>query len=52
VFAVIVPLIYLFFIPAITMRVIAEEKKSGTIELLVTMPVRDVEIVLGKYWPP
>jgi ABC-2 type transport system permease protein len=49
VFSVIVPLIYLFFIPAITMRVIAEEKKSGTIELLVTMPVRDVEIVLGKY---
>ncbi len=50
VFSVIVPLIYLFFIPAITMRVIAEEKKSGTIELLVTMPVRDVEIVLGKYF--
>jgi len=49
VFSVIIPLIYLFFIPAITMRVIAEEKKSGTIELLVTMPVRDVEIVLGKY---
>lgn len=49
VFSVIIPLIYLFFIPAITMRVIAEEKKTGTIELLVTMPVRDVEIVLGKY---
>jgi ABC-2 type transport system permease protein len=49
VFSVIVPLIYLFFIPAVTMRVIAEEKKTGTIELLVTMPVRDIEIVLGKY---
>ncbi|MBI3661784.1 MAG: ABC transporter permease [Acidobacteria bacterium] len=49
VIAIIIPLIFLFFVPAITMRLIAEEKKSGTLELLVTMPVRDVEIVLGKY---
>ncbi len=49
VFSAIVPMVFLFFIPAITMRSIAEEKKSGTIELLVTLPVRDVEIVLGKY---
>jgi ABC-2 type transport system permease protein len=49
VFAVIIPLSYLFFVPAITMRLIAEEKKSGTLELLVTLPVRDAEIVLGKY---
>lgn len=48
-FSFILPVLFLFFVPAITMRVIAEEKKSGTIELLVTMPVRDVEIVLGKY---
>lgn len=44
-----VPLIFLFFVPAITMRLLAEEKKSGTLELLTTKPVRDVEIVLGKF---
>jgi ABC-2 type transport system permease protein len=44
-----VPLVYLFFVPAITMRLLAEEKKSGTLELLTTKPVRDVEIVLGKF---
>ncbi|MFZ5432515.1 MAG: ABC transporter permease subunit [Calditrichota bacterium] len=45
----IVPLLYVFFIPAISMRLIAEEKKSGTIELLYTYPLRDCEIVVGKY---
>lgn len=49
IFGAIVPMILLFFVPAITMRMIAEEKKSGTIELLVTLPVRDIEIILGKY---
>ena len=44
-----VPIIFLFFVPAITMRLIAEEKKSGTLELLTTKPVKDVEIVLGKF---
>jgi ABC-2 type transport system permease protein len=44
-----VPWVYLFFIPAITMRLLAEEKKSGTLELLTTKPVRDVEIVFGKF---
>jgi gliding motility-associated transport system permease protein len=39
----------LFFIPIITMRLFAEEKRTGTIELLVTSPVRDVEIILGKW---
>ena len=48
-FSIIVPIMYLFFIPAISMRLISEEKRSGTMELLVTLPVRDVEIVLGKY---
>src|SRR5690349_4255435 len=40
----------LFLIPLITMRLYAEEKRSGTIELLMTSPVRDLEIVLGKWF--
>jgi len=39
----------LFLGPAFTMRMLAEEEKLGTIELLLTAPVRDIEIVLGKY---
>jgi ABC-2 type transport system permease protein len=39
----------LFLIPMITMRLFAEEKRSGTIELLMTSPIHDLEIVLGKY---
>lgn len=46
----IAPLIFLFLIPAVTMRSFAEENQSGTIELLVTKPVKDYEIVLGKYF--
>jgi ABC-2 type transport system permease protein len=41
--------IFLFLIPLITMRLFAEEKRSGTIELLATSPVRDIEIILGKW---
>ncbi|MBI4417701.1 MAG: ABC transporter permease subunit [Ignavibacteriales bacterium] len=41
--------VLLFIIPAITMRLLAEEKKSGTIELLATKPVHDDEIVIGKF---
>ena len=44
-----VPLVFLFFVPAITMRTLAEEQKTGTLELLTTKPVRDVEIVVGKF---
>jgi ABC-2 type transport system permease protein len=43
------PLMFCFFAPAITMRLLAEEKGSGTIEILITMPVRDWEVVVGKW---
>lgn len=45
----IVPLLFVFFIPALSMKLLAEEKKSGTIELLYTYPIKDSEIVVGKY---
>ncbi|MBY0497113.1 MAG: ABC transporter permease [Cyanobacteria bacterium] len=41
--------IMLFFFPLVTMRTYSEEKRSGTIELLLTSPIRDVEIILGKF---
>ncbi|KPL02934.1 MAG: ABC transporter [candidate division Zixibacteria bacterium SM23_73_2] len=45
----IAPFIFMFFAPAITMRLIAEEKRAGTIEVLVTLPIKDSEIILGKF---
>ncbi|HEY3296181.1 MAG TPA: ABC transporter permease subunit [bacterium] len=45
----IIPLLYIFFVPAISMRLVAEERKSGTIELLFTYPIKDSEIIIGKY---
>lgn len=43
------PYVFLFLIPAITMRTFAEETQSGTMELLATRPITDWEIILGKY---
>ena len=45
-----VSVIGLFFIPMITMRLFAEEKRTGTIELLATSPIRDIEVILGKWF--
>lgn len=39
----------LFIIPVITMRLLAEEKRSGTLEMLITLPVKDSEVIMGKY---
>ena len=43
------PWLYLFLVPAVTMRLLSEERKSGTIELLLTKPLTDWSIVGGKY---
>lgn len=45
-----VKILFLVIAPAITMRLLAEERKSGTIELLTTKPIKDVEIILGKFF--
>ncbi|MFH1175153.1 MAG: ABC transporter permease subunit [bacterium] len=44
------PWMFLFLAPAITMRLFAEEKKSGTIETLLTLPISDWEVVLAKFF--
>jgi ABC-2 type transport system permease protein len=43
------PFLYMFLIPAITMRTFAEEKRLGTMELLLTRPLSDMQIIGGKY---
>ncbi len=45
----ILPFLLVVFAPAIAMRLISEERKSGTLELLVTMPVRDFDVIFGKF---
>lgn len=47
---VLAPWVFMFLIPAVTMRSFAEEKKTGTIELLLTHPLSDIEIILAKYF--
>jgi ABC-2 type transport system permease protein len=45
----IIPMVYLFFIPAITMGLIAKEKNLGTMEIICTLPIKEHEFVIGKY---
>ena len=44
------PYVFMFLVPAICMKFFAEEKKAGTMELLFTRPLRDMEVILGKYF--
>ncbi|MBI5916548.1 MAG: gliding motility-associated ABC transporter permease subunit GldF [Bacteroidetes bacterium] len=46
----IAPMVFVFLIPAVTMRSLAEEHSAGTIELLATRPLTDLQIVLGKFF--
>lgn len=46
---VISPWVFLFLVPAVTMRLFAEEKSSGTIELIITRPISELQIVMAKY---
>ncbi len=43
------PWVFLFLVPAITMRLFADEKKTGTIEFLLTKPFTDIQIIIAKY---
>ena len=43
------PILFSFFIPALTMRLYSEEKKSGSIETLMTLPVTELHVVTGKF---
>ena len=49
-FFTLAPWILIFLIPAVTMRSFSDEKKQGTLELLVTKPISHLKIVLGKYF--
>ncbi len=47
---IITPWVYMFLVPAVTMRLFSEEKKSGTLELLLTRPLTELQVVLAKYF--
>jgi ABC-2 type transport system permease protein len=42
------PIVFILFLPALSMRLIAEERRTGTLELLITLPVRAIEVAAGK----
>jgi ABC-2 type transport system permease protein len=45
----VIPTVFIFLVPALTMRSWAEEKRTGTLEILLTLPFREWEVVLGKF---
>src|SRR5215471_1774216 len=44
------PMVFMLLIPAITMRMFSEEKRAGTLEIIVTRPVTELQIILGKFF--
>lgn len=46
----IIPVVFVFLIPALTMRSWAEERRMGTLEVLLTLPFRESQVVMGKFW--
>ncbi len=49
-FFLVIPWLFLIFIPALTMRSFSEEKRLNTIEVLLTLPVSEIQIILGKFF--
>jgi len=44
------PMVFMLLIPAVTMRLLSEEKKTGTLEIIATRPLTELQIILGKYF--